>query len=101
MWKRLFLAVFILLSIEVGLLLLMFPWSSLWGRNYFVTHVPVLRVLLSNHYFRGALSGLGLVNVWMGLAEAWHFRDRVKAMENRQVAEAARLKEVEQRVHAD
>ncbi len=82
MWKRLFLAVFILLSIEVGLFLLMFPWSSLWERNYFLAHVPALRPFLLSYYFRGALGGLGLVNIWAGLGEAWHFRDRMREMDH-------------------
>ena len=101
MWKRLFLAVFILLSIEVGLFLLMFPWSSAWERSYFLARVPVLRALFSNLYFRGALSGLGLVNLWVGLSEAWGFRDTLRAMETREAVEAHRLKEWEPRVHAD
>jgi len=101
MWKRLFLAIFILLSIEVGLFLLMFPWSKVWERNYLLIRVPVLRALFSNHYFRGALTGLGFVNIWVGLGEAWHFRDRIRDMESRPAAEAAGLKEVEPPVPAD
>lgn len=100
MWKRLFLAVFILLSIEVGLFLLMFPWSSAWEKNYFLTRVPGIRALLSSNYFRGALTGLGLLNIWVGLSEAWHFRDRIKALEAREAAQAGGLKESE-KVHAD
>ncbi len=96
MWKRLFLAVFILLSIEVGLFLLMFPWSSLWEHDYFLTHVPALRGLLLSYYFRGALSGLGLVNIWAGLAEAWHFRDRLREAE---APRAADPKEIESLTH--
>lgn len=101
MWKRLFLAVFILLCFEVGLFLMMFPWSSAWDRNYFLSLIPFLRNPFQSSYFRGAVSGLGLANVWLGLGEAWRFRDTVREMEISEAAEAARLKDFETRVHAD
>ena len=101
MWKRLFLAVFILLCFEIGLFLLMFPWSSAWDKNYFLVLIPLLREPFQSPYFRGAVSGLGLVNVLLGLGEAWRFRDTVRAMETIEAAEAARLKDFETRVHAD
>ena len=101
MWKRLFLAVFILLAIEVGLFLLLFPWSHVWARNYFLLRVPGLRALFSNPYFCGAVSGLGLVNLWVGFSEAWNFRETLRVLEAHEAAEAARLKDLEQRVHVD
>ncbi len=45
------------------------PWSVFWERNYFVEGSAVLRTVLTNNYVRGALSGLGIVNVCFGLAE--------------------------------
>ncbi len=45
------------------------PWSSFWERNYFGQVVPLVRELLANNYVRGAVTGLGLVNVWLALGE--------------------------------
>jgi polyferredoxin len=55
--------------IEVGLLLLVLPWSSFWERNYFIEAVPALGAILTNHFGRGAISGLGLLNLCAGFAE--------------------------------
>jgi len=55
--------------IEVGVLLVFMPWSAFWERNYFATLVPGLTTLLANPFVRGAVSGLGVVNVIAGLAE--------------------------------
>jgi hypothetical protein len=52
--------------LEVGLLLVLVPWSSFWERNYFVTLVPSLVDLLRNNYLRGAVSGVGVVNLLVG-----------------------------------
>jgi hypothetical protein len=91
MWKRLFLGIFILLAFEVGLLLIMFPWSTTWKDNFFLNSVPGLKEILLSYYVRGAISGLGLVNVFMAIGEAWHFRARIRELESQENEEAARL----------
>jgi hypothetical protein len=45
------------------------PWSTFWERNYFVDATSALGSFLTSHYTRGAITGLGLVNVWAALAE--------------------------------
>ena len=55
--------------LEVGLLLLVLPWSTFWERNYFAYTWPFLRPLIANDYVRGAVSGLGLLNLVAGFAE--------------------------------
>jgi hypothetical protein len=45
------------------------PWSRFWERNYFADMMPVLHLLMTNNYLRGAVSGLGLVNIWIALSE--------------------------------
>ncbi len=55
--------------LEVGLLLFVAPWSGFWERNYFVHVVPGLGAITGNFFVRGAVSGLGLVNVAAGLSE--------------------------------
>jgi hypothetical protein len=57
------------LLIEAGLLLILIPWSAFWDRNYFVESVPALGALLTNNFVRGAVSGLGVVNLLAALGE--------------------------------
>ena len=57
------------LLLEAGLLLILIPWSAFWERNYFSESIPLLDAFLANFYVRGAVSGLGLVNVLAALAE--------------------------------
>ncbi len=45
------------------------PWSRFWERNYFADLIPAVRLALVNNYVRGAVSGLGLVNIWLALIE--------------------------------
>lgn len=55
--------------LETGLLLVLIPWSAFWERNYFLETSSLLGGWLKNNYARGAITGLGLVNVWAALAE--------------------------------
>jgi hypothetical protein len=45
------------------------PWSGFWERNYFVEGSAALGIFFTSNYTRGAITGLGLVNVWAALAE--------------------------------
>ena len=55
--------------VEVGLLLMVLPWSGFWDRNYFVYAIPALEPLFTSPFFRGAVSGLGLLNLGAALSE--------------------------------
>ena len=61
--------IYIAYFLEVGLLLVLVPWSGFWDRNYFLGIVPELRAFFSNHFVRGAVSGLGIVNLCAGLVD--------------------------------
>jgi hypothetical protein len=63
---RLLLTIFFL---EVGLVLAVAPWSAYWERNYFAGLLPGLHAVITNSFFRGAVSGLGVVNLVAALAE--------------------------------
>ena len=60
---------YIAFFLEVGLLLVVLPWSGFWDRNYFAMTWPPLRELLTNNFVRGAVTGLGLVNLYAGFAD--------------------------------
>jgi hypothetical protein len=64
--KRLFVVAFFF---EIGFALLVVPWSSFWDRNYFAEAVPAVHTIITNNFVRGAVSGLGLINLISGLGE--------------------------------
>ena len=45
------------------------PWSAYWERNYFADVWPTVHAIVTNNYVRGAISGLGAVNVMAALSE--------------------------------
>jgi hypothetical protein len=64
--KRLLLVAFFF---EIGFALLVVPWSAFWDRNYFAEALPPVHAFITNNFVRGAVSGLGLVNICAGLGE--------------------------------
>ncbi len=56
-------------AFELGLFLLLFPWLSAWDLNWVPMHSPLLSSIWMSRYFRGALSGLGLLNIYIAIAE--------------------------------
>jgi hypothetical protein len=68
--QRTWLVVFVLFCLEVGIILTVLPWTKVWNDNTLLLGHPVWRNLLMQHFVRGAVSGLGLVDIWMGIAEA-------------------------------
>ena len=58
---------------EVGLLLLVLPWTVFWDRNYLFDAAPVFHSLIQSPYLRGAVSGLGLINLGVGIIEVASF----------------------------
>ncbi|MGE5245086.1 MAG: hypothetical protein ACM3SQ_12730 [Betaproteobacteria bacterium] len=47
----------------------MLPWSAFWDHNYFATTWPVLYPIITNNFVRGAITGLGVVNLCAGFLE--------------------------------
>jgi hypothetical protein len=57
-------------SLLVGVVLVVAPWTVLWEANYLLQPSPLLRSVLLSSFARGAVTGLGLVNVVLAVDEA-------------------------------
>jgi len=73
---RLSSVLFIVFCFELGLFLLIYPWTDAWAQNYFsglaANHFhSAWHEFWNNTYFRGAVSGVGLVNVWIAVTEVF------------------------------
>jgi hypothetical protein len=73
--KRFWLVVFVLFCLEVGIILTVVPWTRVWAENSLLLGHPRLHDWLQQNFVRGLISGLGLVDIWMGIAEAVRYRE--------------------------
>ncbi len=76
--NRLLAAAFILFCFEIGLFLVFVPWSHLWEHNVVLAYSFHLRGFLLNNFVRGAVSGLGVIDVFLGLGELSRFWKSLK-----------------------
>jgi hypothetical protein len=83
---------YIVLCLEVGIVLTLLPWYSPfgladWGDNFFLlyaaqkTGLQGLQYAVSSGWVRGAVSGLGLLNLGIAAWEIAHFRQTVRALQ--------------------
>jgi hypothetical protein len=79
--KRVLSVLFFLLYFEIGVLLLLIPWATLWTKNYFVNHFPWMAAVANNYFVRGAVSGIGLLDMWLATSELWRLWRRAPHLE--------------------
>ncbi len=70
--RRLLTIIYIVFCLELGIFLFILPWAAFWSQNYFTDHLRVLSGLSHNNFLRGAVSGLGLADIWLAILEIWH-----------------------------
>ncbi len=90
---------YIILCLEVGIVLTLLPWVhpfglSDWGDNYFLlyaaqkTGLQGLQHAVSSGWVRGAVTGLGLLNLGIAFWELAHFRQTVRALQGTTITTA-------------
>lgn len=85
--QRLSITIQVLFCIELGLLLAVLPWyGAVWNNNSLLLDHPQLRAILLHNFVRGLVSGLGIVDIWLGIWEAVHYRDRKAPAAQQQVS---------------
>ncbi len=72
---RISLVIFVMFCIELGLLVSALPWTKIWTDNSLFALHPTLAAVLRDNFVRGVISGLGLIDVWIGIWEAVHYHD--------------------------
>ena len=82
---------YIVLCLEAGIVLTFLPWAhpfglSDWGDNFFLVMLaqkagsPALQRAVASGWVRGAVTGLGLLNLGMAFWEMLNFRNTVRAL---------------------
>ena len=86
---------YIILCFEIGLILTLLPWVpqgtlgilSDWGNNYFLlyaarkTGMYSLQHVVASGWVRGAVSGVGILNIGIAFWEIFHFKQSVRALQ--------------------
>ncbi len=63
---------YILYVLIFGIPLLFLPWSNSWENNYLLFLCPQIKPVVSNPFFKGAVLGLGIANILIGIREVVH-----------------------------
>lgn len=90
MIEKLTVIFFVLLFLLVGIILIVFPWVDFgiitWNDNYLLTLISqktgltFLQPTVASGWFRGAVSGLGILNLFFAFWEMAHFNRNVEML---------------------
>jgi hypothetical protein len=94
MSARLSVIFYIILCLEIGIFLTVLPWwpqgmwgLSDWGNNYFLlyaarkTGLQGLQTVVASGWVRGAVTGVGLLNLGIAFWEIFNFKQTVRALQ--------------------
>jgi hypothetical protein len=74
--QRLSLIVLVVFCLYLGAMVALLPWwQRVWENNTIVLNHPQLQAFLRLGAVRGVLTGIGLLDIWIGISEAIHYRD--------------------------
>lgn len=92
MVEKLTVIFFITLCLLLGVYLILSPWTNLfgsWENNYLLylaserAGLSALQAAISSTWFRGAVTGLGVLNLLIAFWEAAHFRQSVEVFKGK------------------
>ncbi len=66
---RLLTICFAVFAFEIGLFLVVFPWQDSWTLNYLQGISPAIGDLWDEPSFKGLVTGLGFVNIYISLLQ--------------------------------
>jgi hypothetical protein len=74
--RQWWLFLFIVLTLGIGGFLIVFPWLDTWDFNSIQDFIPGAAQIWDEPSFRGALTGLGFVNLYIAAAQFVRFARR-------------------------
>ena len=60
---------FAVFALEIGLVLVILPWQNSWSLNYLQGLSPAIEDIWDEGYFKGLLTGLGFVNIYIAILQ--------------------------------
>ena len=93
MVEKLTVIFFIILCLLLGFYLILSPWDTIfgsWGENYLLAYLAdrsgmlALQRTVASNWVRGAVTGLGVLNLVIAFWEAAHFKQSVAMLQGKE-----------------
>src|SRR6266481_3337149 len=81
--RRIILVLFVMFCLQMGMMLLFLPWTPPWSNNSWLVEHWTIRSIVTNYFVRGLVSGLGLVDIFIGVWEAVNYREPKRSQVSR------------------
>jgi hypothetical protein len=96
MVEKLTVIFFIILCMLLGFYLILSPWDTLfgnWADNFLLVYIsniagmPIIQKTVASTWFRGAITGLGVVNLLIAFWEMANFNQSVAMLQGQAASE--------------
>ncbi len=75
-YQRISIVILVVFCFYVGVLVFVLPWTRYWPENQYLLSLPGLATVMNSGITRGIVSGLGLLDVWIGITEIIHYHEQ-------------------------
>lgn len=75
---RITVLMFVFVCATAGVLLVIIPWRPEWTDNHLLLGSPDLRAIIVSPFVRGVVSGLGILDMWIGFSEAIQYSEHTR-----------------------
>jgi hypothetical protein len=65
----------VIVRLYIGLILVFLPWTHVWAFNRFFVYYAFVSHIAQSGAVRGLVSGLGLLNLWIAISDAIHYKE--------------------------
>ena len=72
---RIWVVIRVAFFVELGMVLVVLPWTRAWTENSLLLAYPSVRLFLQNNFVRGLISGLGFLDLGFGISEALRYKE--------------------------
>lgn len=92
MVEKLTVIFFIILCLLLGFSLMLSPWTNIWSENYLLAFLSetsglqIIQTAVVSPWARGAVTGLGVLNLVIAFWEIAHFKQSVALLKGQQPA---------------
>ena len=72
---RIWVVIRVAFFIELGMVLVVLPWTRAWTENHLLLAYPGVQFFLQRNFVRGLISGLGFIDIGFGIWEAVRYKE--------------------------
>lgn len=73
--QRVSIVILVVFCLYIGVLVFVLPWTRFWNENPYMLSFSPFGQMLASGFTRGLISGIGLLDIWIGVSEIMNYHE--------------------------